>query len=102
MNRFDSKNVIVTGAGSGFGEAIARRFASEGGRVTVADIDESSAERVAAGIRGDGGSAIGIAADVRDEAAVAALVQGTTAAFGGLIFSSTMPAIRTSTSCYGR
>ena len=45
--RLKNKTAIVTGAGSGFGEGIAKRFAAEGARVLVADIDGDSAARVA-------------------------------------------------------
>ena len=50
MARFTGKAVIVTGAGSGFGAAIARRFAQEGAGVLVADIDGAATEEVAASI----------------------------------------------------
>ena len=50
--RLNGKIAIVTSAGSGFGAGIARKFAAEGARVLVADIDLAAAEAVAAGIGG--------------------------------------------------
>lgn len=47
MNRFEQKVVYVTGGASGLGEAAARRFAAEGARVVIADIDEDGARKVA-------------------------------------------------------
>ena len=44
MSRFEGKRIIVTGAGSGFGEATAARFAKEGGRVLVTDVNEEGRE----------------------------------------------------------
>jgi 3-oxoacyl-[acyl-carrier protein] reductase len=64
--RLQGKTAIVTGAGSGFGAGIARRFAAEGARVAVIDIDLAAAERIAAEI---GGTAIGC--DVGDGPSVA-------------------------------
>jgi len=46
--RLDGKTAIVTGAASGFGEGIVRRFAAEGARVLVADINGDGAAKVAA------------------------------------------------------
>ena len=77
--RLPGKAAIVTGAASGFGEGIARRFAAEGARVLVADLNQAGAERVAGEI---GGVAIG--GDVSREADVAAMVARAVEAFGGL------------------
>ena len=82
--RLKNKVAIVTGAGSGFGEAIARRYAEEGARVVVNDIVEHSAQRVAAGIRAQGGEASVQVADVSKDAEVAGLVRSALAAFGRL------------------
>ena len=57
--RLEGKTAIVTGAGSGFGAGIAARFAAEGARVAVVDIDAGAAEAVAARVGG-----IAIACDV--------------------------------------
>ncbi|TIV75752.1 MAG: SDR family NAD(P)-dependent oxidoreductase, partial [Mesorhizobium sp.] len=45
--RLENKVAIITGAASGFGEGMARRFAEEGARVVVADLNAKGAERVA-------------------------------------------------------
>jgi len=50
--RLEGKTAIVTGAGSGFGEGIARRFAQEGAKVIVNDINAQGGERVAASSAG--------------------------------------------------
>ena len=77
--RLAGKIAIVTGAGGGFGEEIARRFAAEGARVAVVDLRGDAAERVAASI---GKQAIAIAADVSRETDVARSLAATVAAFG--------------------
>ena len=46
--RFEGRSVIITGAASGFGKAMAERFAAEGARLTLADLDESAGAAVAA------------------------------------------------------
>jgi 3-oxoacyl-[acyl-carrier protein] reductase len=73
--RLDGKVAIVTGAGSGFGEGIARRFASEGAIVVVNDINADGGERVAAEIRATGAAASFRGGDVSVDADVAALVR---------------------------
>ena len=59
---------MVTGAGAGMGEGIARLFAEEGARVVIADKTEASGEAAAARIRDEGGQALFVRADVRSEA----------------------------------
>jgi NAD(P)-dependent dehydrogenase (short-subunit alcohol dehydrogenase family) len=82
--RLQDKVTIVTGAGHGMGEAEARLFAKEGARVVVADILESEAERVAAGIRDSGGEAIAVRIDVTSEPDWLALIDRTIATYGRL------------------
>ena len=74
---------LVTGAASGIGKAIATRLAAEGACVVVADLDAEKASAAAAEI-GNADVAVGIAANVADEAAVQAAVDATVLAFGGL------------------
>ena len=75
---------VVTGGGSGIGEAACRTLASAGAAVGVIDNREEAAVRVAGEITAAGGRAVGLAADVRDETALAAAITGTAAAYGGL------------------
>ena len=73
---------MVTGAGSGIGEGIARAAAGLGMKVVVADIDAGRLERVAAEIRAQGGVALSVPTDVADAASVAALAAATRGRFG--------------------
>lgn len=82
--RLQGKVAIVTGAGHGMGEAEARLFAREGGRVVVADILDGEAERVAADIRAAGGEAIAVRIDVTSEPDWLALIDKTIATYGRL------------------
>src|SRR5213594_2813343 len=82
--RFDGKIAIVTGAGSGFGEAIATRFAREGARVVVADVNEENGRRVVSAIAKDGGAARFLRADVSRSADVRAMIDEARSGFGGL------------------
>lgn len=77
--RLDSKVAIVTGAGGGFGEGIARLFAQQGAKVAVVDLRGDAAERVAAEI---GGAAVAIEADVGSAADVQRVVSETIAKLG--------------------
>jgi NAD(P)-dependent dehydrogenase (short-subunit alcohol dehydrogenase family) len=78
------KVALVTGAGSGIGEAIARRFASEGATVYVTGLHEENTLRVAEDVRRGGGRAIGRRLDVSDSAAVAEAVAAAVAESGRL------------------
>jgi 3-oxoacyl-[acyl-carrier protein] reductase len=72
--RLAGKVAIVTGAGSGFGEGIARRFAEEGAKIVVNDIIDAAARRVAADIERGGGNAAPLVADVSKDGDVKRLV----------------------------
>jgi 2-hydroxycyclohexanecarboxyl-CoA dehydrogenase len=82
MQRFQGKTAIVTGGGGGIGGATCRRFASQGAKVAVFDMNLEAAERVAAGIVAAGGSATAFRCDITDRASVDAAVAATEAQLG--------------------
>jgi NAD(P)-dependent dehydrogenase (short-subunit alcohol dehydrogenase family) len=75
---------IVTGAGHGAGAAVARALAATGARVAVNDINPDRAHRVAAAIRGRGGAAIDVTADVGNRFQCVHLIETTRAEWGRL------------------
>ncbi len=82
MQRFEGKTVIVTGGGGGIGGASCHRFAKEGARVAVLDLNLPAAEAVATAIRADGGQAAALLCDITDRASVDAAVSTTEAQLG--------------------
>jgi 3-oxoacyl-[acyl-carrier protein] reductase len=78
------KSAIITGAGSGFGLAIATRLAANGASVVLADIDEAAAERAAADVRASGHTAIAQKVDVADGGDVRAVVERAMSEFGAI------------------
>lgn len=79
--RLRGKVAIVTGAGSGMGEAIAHSYAKEGAKVGVLDVNEQAANKVAAAI---GVNAIAIGCDITKANDIAGAVEKTKSAFGGV------------------
>lgn len=77
--RLQDKVAVVTGGASGFGAGIVRKFAEEGARVVVADLNVNGAHEIAAEVKG-----LGIQVDVADGASVAAMVDATLGAYGRL------------------
>ena len=82
--KLNGRVAIVTGAASGLGKAIAVRFAQEGAKVAIADLNKQGADSVAREIESAGGRAIGVAMDVTSEDDVNNGVAATAAAFGGI------------------
>lgn len=82
MTRFAGKTVIVTGGGGGIGGATCRRFGREGAQVAVLDLDLDAAERVAAAIRAEGGTAQAFRCDITDRAGVDAALDAAQARLG--------------------
>ena len=84
LGRLEGKVALVTGGGSGIGEASARLFAEEGATVAIADLNLDAAESVAQEIKDAGSSAIAIELDVRDDSSCASAVDATVDRFGRL------------------
>ena len=86
MGRFDGQRIIVTGAGSGFGEATAKRFVAEGGRVMLSDINTEGLDRVADSLTQEFGSEVCArqACNVAEESEWEGLVAATAEQLGGI------------------
>jgi NAD(P)-dependent dehydrogenase (short-subunit alcohol dehydrogenase family) len=82
--RVKDQVVVITGAAAGIGYGCARRFAAEGAKVVLADIDETKGQEAAESLRGDGAEAVFVACDVGDKAQVEGLVGEAVKAFGRL------------------
>src|SRR5688572_9658371 len=83
MRELDGRVAVVTGAGSGIGEGVARAAAAAGMRVVAGDIEQSAVERVAKAIEERGGEAIGVHCDVTRRADLDALADAAWKHFGG-------------------
>jgi meso-butanediol dehydrogenase/(S,S)-butanediol dehydrogenase/diacetyl reductase len=81
MDRLEGKRAIVTGGGAGIGRSIALRFAGEGARVAVADVDEEAAKGVASEV---GSEALARRTNVVRAGEVETLVSDVVEAWGGL------------------
>ena len=84
MADFNGKVAIVTGGGSGIGEAIVKELSAGGAKVVVADRDQAGIDRVVAAVKASGGSASGFAIDVASAEQNAAMVAFAEKTYGGL------------------
>jgi NAD(P)-dependent dehydrogenase (short-subunit alcohol dehydrogenase family) len=78
------KVTVITGAARGIGLACAQRFARDGAKVVLSDVEVAAGERAAEALQADGADALFVACDVGDKAQVTALMDSAVAAFGRL------------------
>lgn len=82
MARLQNKTAVITGGGGGIGGATCRRFAQEGAKVAVLDLNLDAAEKVAGAIRDAGGTAEAVRCDIADRTSVDAAIATTTTKLG--------------------
>ncbi|MHC8423714.1 SDR family NAD(P)-dependent oxidoreductase [Streptomyces sp. NB004] len=84
MNRYEGRRVLVTGAGSGIGQATVERLLAEGGTVVAADVSEPGLKDTAERAAAHAGRLTTLVMDIADETSVRAGVRAATEALGGL------------------
>lgn len=84
MGLLSGKVALITGAGGGIGQGVARRFAREGAAVVIAEIDRESGARVAREVEELGGRALFVPTDIMEKAAICGAIDLAVATFGGL------------------
>jgi NAD(P)-dependent dehydrogenase (short-subunit alcohol dehydrogenase family) len=84
MRDLKGRVAVVTGGASGIGRALVERFAAEGMRVVVSDVDQAGIDAAVAAVEGLGSDAIGVRTDVSQRSEVAALAGAAIDAFGGV------------------
>jgi len=84
MEEFAGKVAVVTGAASGIGRALAERFAAEGMKVVLADVEEDALQHAAAAIRASGAEVLAVRTDVSRVADLRTLAERALAAFGAV------------------
>ena len=82
--RLENKRVIITGAGTGIGRAIAERFCREGAKVMVAEIEELGGKQTVERILKSGGTAVFQQTDTSLEDSIQSMVERTVSEFGGI------------------
>lgn len=82
MARLQNKTAVITGGGGGIGGATCRRFAQEGAKIAVCDLNLDAAEKVAGAIRDAGGTAEAVRCDIADRTSVDAAIATTTTKLG--------------------
>lgn len=84
MKLLENKIALITGAGGGIGEGVARYFVSQGAAVVIAELDETQGETVASDLRNKGGQALFSRTDVSDKSSVENAIQAAVSHFGGI------------------
>jgi NAD(P)-dependent dehydrogenase (short-subunit alcohol dehydrogenase family) len=82
MQEFRDKVAVITGGASGIGYALAERFAREGSKIVVADVEGGALERAAAALRAGGADVLAVQTDVSKREAIVNLLERTLAAYG--------------------
>jgi NAD(P)-dependent dehydrogenase (short-subunit alcohol dehydrogenase family) len=81
-SRFEEKVVVVTGGGAGIGRTYAHRFAAEGAKTVIVDLDADAAKRVVTEVEQAGGGGLAVVADVTDDDAMQAMAESALDRFG--------------------
>lgn len=84
MDQFHNRVAVITGGASGIGLALAERFAQEGMRIVIADIEQGALDRAVTNLKQGGAQAIGVRTDVSDIDSVRNLAKATLDAFGAV------------------